>query len=146
LGSDPSFRRATSSMPRTIFKEAETTAELGKFTPSTCGSRRGGNRNGLCTFRPRIFSHRRDCPTRLFTKILAGWRAPNAIQKDATVGRVVIGSPGTFQIGEGNYDQSVKFQPISAGSTVLTLTEPTGYSTPNSPATWPTQLTATVGP
>jgi hypothetical protein len=59
-----------------------------------------------------------------------------------TVG-TISGSPATIPVNSYYNNSSVTFQPLTAGASTLTLTEPAGYSTPTS-SNWPISITATV--
>jgi len=55
----------------------------------------------------------------------------------------ISGSPATWVVNSGTYQSgNLTFQPASNGSSVLTITEPTGYYA-SSPS-WPMSITATV--
>jgi hypothetical protein len=55
----------------------------------------------------------------------------------------ISGSPASIPVGSYYNNSSILFQPLTAGPSTLTLTEPAGYSTPSNE---PLQITATVTP
>jgi hypothetical protein len=66
-----------------------------------------------------------------------------SIASGTTAAGTITGSPASITV-QGYYNNtSVQFQPLAAGSSVLTLTEPAGYSTPSNESL---QITATVTP
>jgi len=58
----------------------------------------------------------------------------------------ISGSPATWYVGGGTYQSgNLYFQPAgTAGTSTLTLTEPSGYTVPQGGANWHTSITATV--
>ena len=65
------------------------------------------------------------------------------ITSGTTATGTITGNPGTFTVNGSTYSQNTSFQPVAAGTSVLTINEPTGYFASTS-SNWPTQITATV--
>ena len=66
----------------------------------------------------------------------------SVVSGTTTVG-TISGSPASIPLQSYYNNSSIQFQPLTAGTSTLTLTEPAGYSTPSNE---PLQITATVTP
>jgi hypothetical protein len=68
------------------------------------------------------------------------------ITSGTTATGTIAGNPSNFTVNAGPANNSpLTFVPLAAGTSTLTLNQPAGYFvTPTT--TWPTQITATVGP
>jgi hypothetical protein len=64
-----------------------------------------------------------------------------SIASGTTAVGTISGSPGSIPVAAYYNNTNILFQPLTAGSSILTLTEPAGYSTPSNE---PLQITATV--
>jgi hypothetical protein len=66
-----------------------------------------------------------------------------SVASGTTAVGTISGSPASIPVGSYYNNSSILFQPLTAGPSTLTLTEPAGYSTPSNE---PLQITATVTP
>ncbi len=66
-----------------------------------------------------------------------------SVASGTTATGTISGSPATIAVQSYYNNSSIEFQPVAAGTSTLTLTEPAGYSTPSNE---PGQITATVSP
>jgi hypothetical protein len=64
-----------------------------------------------------------------------------SITSGSTTVGTISGSPDTISVGAFSSGSNIQFQPLTAGTSTLTLAEPAGYSTPSNQ---PVQITATV--
>jgi hypothetical protein len=66
-----------------------------------------------------------------------------SVASGTTATGTIRGSPAQIPVQAYYNNSSILFQPVGAGTSTLTLTEPAGYFTPSNE---PTQITATVTP
>ncbi len=81
-----------------------------------------------------------------YTQGNLGPQAPTlsfSVASGTTTTGTITGSPTTFPGGGAYYNQSTAFKPAGAGTSTLTITQPSGYSA-CSCTNWPLSITATV--
>ncbi len=68
----------------------------------------------------------------------------SAVMSSTTSAGTITGSPATIPVGSSTNTNTVDFQPLTVGTTTLTLTQPAGYYTPSGGNYSSQQIVATV--